>query len=173
MAKQSAGILVYKIEEDVPSFLLVHPGGPFWARKDLGSWSIPKGEFEDGSEPLAAALRELAEETGLEVDGGDLIELGSIKQKNGKVVHAWAIESEFDVSGLKSNTFEMEWPRGSGVMREYPEIDRAGWFRVKAAKEKALPAQVPLIDRLLERFAQSGRTVKLEVEEEPEASTLF
>lgn len=173
MVKQSAGILGFRIEKGVPLFLLVHPGGPFWARKDLGSWSIPKGEFDDGSEPLAAALRELAEETGLEADGSDAIELGSVKQKNGKVVHAWALECEFDISMLKSNTFEMEWPRGSGVMREYPEVDRAEWFRIQDAKAKALPAQVPLIERLLEHLAQSGRTSRLEVEEGPEVSTLF
>jgi predicted NUDIX family NTP pyrophosphohydrolase len=147
---------MFKIEDDLPYFLLVHPGGPFWARKDAGSWSIPKGEFDDGADALSAALRELAEETGIEADGADCVALGSVKQKSGKLVHAWALERDFDVSALKSNTFEIEWPRGSGKLKAYPEVDRAGWFLADEAKEKLVAAQAAFVDRLSEKLAASG-----------------
>jgi predicted NUDIX family NTP pyrophosphohydrolase len=152
-ARQSAGILLYRIADPGPQVLLVHPGGPLWAKKDLGAWSIPKGEPEAGEEPRECALRELAEELGdaaprLEPEA--LVELGSIRQKGGKLVHAWAAEAEFDPVELRSDTFTMEWPPRSGAEREFPEVDRAGWFEPDRAREKLLAAQAELVDRLLE-----------------------
>jgi predicted NUDIX family NTP pyrophosphohydrolase len=151
-AKESAGVLLFR-NPAAPELLLIHPGGPFWAKKDLGAWSIPKGELDPGEEALACALRELAEELGpaappLAEEG--LIELGSIRQKGGKVVHAWAAEADFDPAALQSNSFELEWPPHSGALREFPEADRAGWFDPAAARDKILAAQAELIDRLLE-----------------------
>lgn len=151
MAKLSAGILLYQLADDGPRFLLVHPGGPFWAKKDLGAWSIPKGEYEEGDDPLAAALRELTEETGLALDGDGLIPLDTVKQKNGKLVTAWAAQHDFDVATLVSNTFEMEWPKGTG-MREFPEVDRAEWFGPEDARQKLMAAQAEFIDRLISRL---------------------
>ncbi|HTJ69558.1 MAG TPA: NUDIX domain-containing protein [Actinospica sp.] len=151
MAKLSAGILLYQLADDGPRFLLVHPGGPFWAKKDLGAWSIPKGEYEEGDDPLAAALRELTEETGLALDGDGLIPLDTVKQKNGKLVTAWAAQHDFDVATLVSNTFEMEWPKGTG-MREFPEVDRAEWFGPEDARQKLVAAQAEFIDRLISRL---------------------
>lgn len=127
--------------------LLVHPGGPFWKNKDQGAWSLPKGEYAEGEEPLRAALREFEEETGLRPEG-DFRPLGEVRQAGGKVVTAWAFEGDFDPGTLRSNLFSMEWPRGSGKMREFPEIDRAGWFRLDAAREKILKGQAPFLDRL-------------------------
>jgi predicted NUDIX family NTP pyrophosphohydrolase len=135
--------------------LLVHPGGPLWAKKDAGVWSVPKGEYVDPEEPLACALRELAEELGPAVpdlSGAELIELGQIRQKSGKKVLCWAAEAEFDSAALDSNYFEMEWPPRSGRRQEFPEVDRAEWLRPEAAREKINPAQAELIDRLLERL---------------------
>lgn len=129
--------------------MLVHPGGPFWARKDLGSWSVPKGEFAEQESPFDAARRELYEETGAEVSSSFLA-LKPIRQKGGKVVHVWAAESNWDVSRLRSNTFRMEYPPKSGRMAEFPEVDRAEWFPVSEAREKILEAQRPLLDELLE-----------------------
>lgn len=150
--KRSAGILLYDLEDGALRVLLVHPGGPFWARKDLGAWSIPKGEYEDGEEPYAAALREFAEETGLVLSPGAPVDLGSVRQKNGKVVSAWAVRGGFDPAALVSNTFEMQWPRG-GVPREFPEVDRAEWFGVEQARAKLIAAQAAFVDRLVERLA--------------------
>jgi predicted NUDIX family NTP pyrophosphohydrolase len=127
--------------------LLVHPGGPFWKNKDQGAWSLPKGEYAEGEEPLTAALREFEEETGLRPEG-DFRPLGEVRQAGGKVVTAWAFEGDFDPGTLRSNLFSLEWPRGSGKMREFPEIDRAGWFGVDAAREKILKGQAPFLDRL-------------------------
>lgn len=153
-AKYSAGILLYRIAAGGPQVLLVHPGGPYWAKRDLGAWTIPKGECEAGEEPRDCALRELAEELGAapELDPGTLIELGSVRQKSGKVVEAWAGEGEFEPAALASDTFELEWPPRSGRRREFPEVDRAGWFEPELARRKILPAQAELIDRLLERL---------------------
>ncbi|HET9593571.1 MAG TPA: NUDIX domain-containing protein, partial [Solirubrobacterales bacterium] len=133
-------------------FLLVHPGGPFWAKKDAGAWTIPKGQIEDEEEPRACAIRELEEELGAApaLDPEQLLELGSIKQKAGKVVEAWAAEADFDPAALASNSFEMEWPPRSGNRREFPEVDRAEWFNLAAARAKILPAQAEFLDRLLE-----------------------
>lgn len=153
-AKRSAGILLFRRTGGETEFLLVHPGGPFWAKKDAGAWSIPKGQIEDDEEPRACALRELEEELGNApgLDPEQLIELGSIKQKAGKVVEAWAAEADFDPAALASNTFEMEWPPRSGKQEEFPEVDRAEWVALEKAREKILPAQAELLDRLLERL---------------------
>ena len=152
--KRSAGILLYRRRGGVPEFLLVHPGGPFWAKKDAGAWSIPKGQIEDEEEPRACAIRELEEELGAApvLDPEVLLKLGSIRQKAGKVVEAWAAEVDFDPAALASNTFEMEWPPHSGKRQEFPEVDRAEWFDLKAAREKILAAQAEFLDRLLERL---------------------
>jgi predicted NUDIX family NTP pyrophosphohydrolase len=128
--------------------LLVHPGGPFWAKRDKGAWSIPKGEYEDGEDPQACALREFEEELGTPLAAGELVELGSVRQKNGKVVTAWAAEGDIDAAAIRSNTFELEWPPRSGRMREFPEVDRAAWFDLEAARERINEAQSALLDRL-------------------------
>jgi predicted NUDIX family NTP pyrophosphohydrolase len=153
-AKRSAGILLYRRSGSETEFLLIHPGGPFWAKKDAGAWSIPKGQIEDEEEPRACAIRELEEELGAapELDPEQLIELGSIRQRAGKVVEAWAAEADFDPATLASNTFAMEWPPRSGKQEEFPEVDCAEWFGLAQAREKILPAQAELLDRLLERL---------------------
>ena len=152
MAKRSAGILLYRLRGGGPEVLLVHPGGPFWARRDAGVWSIPKGEYEDGDDPLACALREFEEETGSTPPPGELVELDDVKQKGGKVVTAWAAEGDLDADAVRSNTFTMEWPPRSGRTAEFPEIDRAGWFGIDEAREKLNPAQAEFLDRLVERL---------------------
>jgi predicted NUDIX family NTP pyrophosphohydrolase len=165
-AKRSAGILLYRfvigahpaepgasaMPGGSPEVLLVHPGGPFWARKDAGVWSIPKGEYEDGDDPLASALREFEEETGTALPPGELIELGDVKQRGGKLVSAWAAEGDLDADAVHSNTFTMELPPRSGRTAEFPEIDRAGWFGIEEAREKLNPAQAELLERLLDRL---------------------
>jgi predicted NUDIX family NTP pyrophosphohydrolase len=149
MARQSAGILLYRMRGAGPEVLLVHPGGPFWARRDAGAWSIPKGEYADGDDPIATARREFEEETGSPLPPGDLIELDSLTQKGGKVVSAWAAEGDLDADAIQSNTFRMEWPPRSGRWATFPEVDRAGWFDVETAREKLIPAQAEFLDRLL------------------------
>jgi predicted NUDIX family NTP pyrophosphohydrolase len=134
--------------------LLVHPGGPFWAKKDDGAWSIPKGEFTDGEEPLAAARREFAEELGI-APVGELMPLDFVKQTGGKLVFAWALRGDFDVIALQSNTFSMEWPPKSGKQREFPEVDKAAWFPIAAARAKILKGQEPFLDRLLALLSKS------------------
>jgi predicted NUDIX family NTP pyrophosphohydrolase len=149
---KSAGILVFRLVEDRPELLLAHPGGPFWAKKDLGAWSIPKGEVGEGEDPRACALRELGEELGPAAPrfvGGELIGLGSVRQKAGKVVEAWAAEGDFDPAALQSNTFAMQWPPRSGVEREFPEVDRVEWFDPETARLKVVEAQAAFVDRLL------------------------
>jgi predicted NUDIX family NTP pyrophosphohydrolase len=152
VAKRSAGILIYRLRGGGPEVLLVHPGGPFWARRDAGVWSIPKGEYENGDDPLACALREFEEETGTSLPPGELVELDDVKQKGGKVVTAWAAEGDLDADAVRSNTFTMEWPPRSGRTAEFPEIDRAGWFGIDEAREKLNPAQTEFLDRLVERL---------------------
>jgi predicted NUDIX family NTP pyrophosphohydrolase len=147
MAKQSAGILLYRVTSSGLEVLLVHPGGPFWAKKDAGAWSIPKGEFQKGEDALAAAKREFSEETGLVVHGA-LVPLGPAKQPSGKVIHAWALEGDCDAKGISSNLFTMEWPPRSGQHAEFPEVDRAEWFTVDRAKQKLLKGQVVFLERL-------------------------
>src|SRR3990172_557555 len=144
MSKQSAGLLLYRKQKDGLEVFLVHPGGPFWTKKDLGSWSIPKGEF-DQEDSLVAAKREFYEETGLPAPLGKYIPLTPIKQKCGKTVHAWAVEGEIDAGQIRSNSFEMEWPPRSGKRQTFPEIDMGAWFPIKEALEKINPGQVGLI----------------------------
>ena len=149
-ARRSAGILLYRDGGHGLEVLLVHPGGPFWARRDAGAWSIPKGEYGDDEDPRSCALREFAEETGTVLPPGELVELGSVTQKSGKVVSAWATEGDLDVDAVRSNTFTIEWPPRSGQSATFPEIDRAGWFGLEAAREKVVPAQADFLDRLAE-----------------------
>jgi predicted NUDIX family NTP pyrophosphohydrolase len=149
MTKQSAGLLLYRSKKNHLEVFLVHPGGPFWAKKDLGAWSIPKGEFQEGEDPLLAAQREFQEETGLSISG-EFKSLSSAKQKGGKTVHAWAIEGDVDPTKIKSNTFKLEWPPKSGKMKEFPEIDKAGWFTLEVAREKINPGQVAFLERLIQ-----------------------
>jgi predicted NUDIX family NTP pyrophosphohydrolase len=132
----------------VREVLLVHPGGPFWAKRDEGAWSIPKGEYEDGEDPRACALREFEEELGTPLAATELVELGSVRQKNGKLVTAWAADGDLDASAIRSNTFTLEWPPRSGRVREFPEVDRAAWFGLEEAREKINGAQSALLDRL-------------------------
>jgi predicted NUDIX family NTP pyrophosphohydrolase len=148
---QSAGVLLYRRRGMAIEVLLVHPGGPFWARKDDGAWSIPKGEYEDGEDARACALREFAEELGAPPPDGELVDLGEVRQKSGKVVTAWALAGDADADAIRSNTFTMEWPPRSGTTREFPEVDRAAWFGLDEARARILPAQAPLLDRLAER----------------------
>ena len=154
--KRSAGILLYRDGgERGTEFLLVHPGGPYWARRDDGAWSIPKGGIEGEEDSRAAALRELDEELGgaaPALDAAELIDLGSVRQRAGKVVDAWGAEGDFDPGALDSNTFEMEWPPKSGREVEFPEVDRADWFDLEGARRKLLPAQSEFLDRLLEHL---------------------
>jgi predicted NUDIX family NTP pyrophosphohydrolase len=153
-AKRSAGILLFRFEAGEPRLLLVHPGGPYWAKKDLGAWTIPKGEYEQGELARDCALRELREELGAapSLDVEALIDLGSVRQKSGKVVEAWAAEGDFNPAELSSNTFEMEWPPRSGEQRQFSEVDRAEWFDPEQARRRILPAQAELIDRLLDHL---------------------
>ncbi|QEM09822.1 NUDIX domain-containing protein [Mucilaginibacter rubeus] len=147
MPKQSAGILLYRKTAQGLQVFLVHPGGPFFKNKDVGSWSIPKGEYLPDEDPLAAAKREFQEETGQEISG-DFIALSPIKQKGGKTVQAWAIEGNIDPEKIKSNTFEIEWPPRSGRKQAFDEIDRAEWFNIPTAKIKINPAQAAFINEL-------------------------
>jgi predicted NUDIX family NTP pyrophosphohydrolase len=148
MPQRSAGILLYRRRRGGVEVLLVHPGGPFWAGKDEGAWSIPKGLHGQGEEPLAAARREFAEETGATIEG-EAIALGAFRQSSAKIVEAWAVEGEFDPAALKSNTFALEWPPRSGKMREVPEVDRAEWFTPADAERKLLKGQRPILEALL------------------------
>ena len=151
--QSSAGILLHRAGNHGREVLLVHPGGPFWARKDLGTWSIPKGELDDGEEPRACARREFAEETGTVLPEGELDELGAVRLKSGKVVVAFAAEGDLEPTALVSNTFELEWPPRSGRRQTFPEVDRAGWFDLATAREKLNPAQAAFVDRLEELLA--------------------
>lgn len=151
MAKLSAGILLYRIHHQVPELFLVHPGGPFWAKKDNGAWSIPKGESDPGEDLLAAARREFREETGCAVDGM-FVPLGSFKQPSGKTVIAWAVEGDCDAAAIRSNLCTIEWPPRSGRHMEIPEVDRAAWFSPVEAERKILPGQKPIIEALLQRL---------------------
>jgi predicted NUDIX family NTP pyrophosphohydrolase len=153
MPQRSAGILLYRRRRGAVEVLLVHPGGPFWARKDDGAWSIPKGVYEPGEDPLAAARREFEEETGARLDG-EATALGSFRQSAAKIVDVWAVEGEFDPASLESNSFTMEWPPRSGNMREVPEVDRAEWFTPEAASRKLLKGQRPVIEALLRHIGK-------------------
>ena len=157
MPKQSAGLLMYRRQNATLEVFLVHPGGPFWAKKDLGSWTLPKGEYAEGEEPLAAARREFVEETGFLADG-DFIDLGTIKQAGGKLVRAWAFEGDCDPAALISNQFQMEWPPRSGRLAEFPEVDRGAWFSLADAREHILVTQQPILSLLMDRLAQKVDT---------------
>jgi predicted NUDIX family NTP pyrophosphohydrolase len=146
--RRSAGLLLFRHVGADLEVLLVHPGGPFWAKRDEGAWSIPKGECEDGEDPRSAAWREFGEELGSPAPEGDALELGEVRQKAGKTVVAWAIAGDLDSEQITSNTFEMEWPPRSGRSQQFPEVDRAGWFSLPEARERINPAQVALLDRL-------------------------
>ena len=148
MPKLSAGVLLYRYRKVELQVFLVHPGGPFWAKKDLGSWSIPKGEYDEGEDPRAAAEREFEEETGFAITGR-MRELGAIKQAGGKIVSAWCLEGDADPEDLVSNAFQMEWPPRSGRMTAFPEVDRGGWFSMAAAREHILKSQAPFIEMLV------------------------
>ena len=147
MAKQSAGLLMYRRRNRRLEVFLVHPGGPFWAKKDLGAWSVCKGEYGEGEPPLEAAIREFHEETGFTAQG-DFLELGAVQQSGGKVVTAWAFEGDCDPGDLISNRCQLEWPPRSGRLIEIPEVDRGGWFSISEARERILKSQAPFLDRL-------------------------
>jgi predicted NUDIX family NTP pyrophosphohydrolase len=158
MAQVSACLLLYRVRQGTPEVLLVHPGGPFFRKKDEGAWTIPKGEGAAGEELLDAAQREFQEETG-SVPAGQFLALAPIKQKSGKTVHAWAMEGDLDAATVRSNTFTMEWPPKSGKHAEFPEVDRAEWFDLETAKKKIVPAQAALIielEQLLARDTSRG-----------------
>jgi predicted NUDIX family NTP pyrophosphohydrolase len=147
MAVQSAGLVAYRVAGGRIEVMLVHPGGPFWAKKDAGAWSIPKGLLDAGEDAAAAARREFAEETGFRADG-ELIALGSARQPSGKTIHAWAVGQDFDAADIKSDHFELEWPPKSGRRQEFPEVDKAGWFSLDVAAEKIVPGQKVFLTRL-------------------------
>ncbi len=150
MPTLSAGLLLYRAHDGIVDVLIAHPGGPFWARKNDGVWSIPKGEYSADEDPWLAAQREFVEEIGLPVPAGRRIDLGQLRQPSGKVVTAFAVAGDLDVTEARSNTFELEWPRGSGRTQSFPEVDRVGWFAVADAKAKLLKGQAPFLDRLLQ-----------------------
>ncbi|KZS64732.1 NUDIX domain-containing protein [Mycobacterium ostraviense] len=156
MPRLSAGLLLYRAPAGVVDVLIAHPGGPFWARKDDGAWSIPKGEYPDGEDPWPAARREFTEELGLPVPDGPRIDLGAVKQPSGKVVTVFAVEADLDITDVRSNTFELEWPKGSGAVRAFPEVDRVGWFPVAQARAKLLKGQRAFLDRLMAQPSVAG-----------------
>jgi predicted NUDIX family NTP pyrophosphohydrolase len=152
MAKTSAGLLVFRRGGGRIEVLLVHPGGPFWKNKDDGAWSIPKGEYDPGEDPLSAARREFEEETGI-APAGEFLALHEVRQAGGKLVRAWALEADYDSAAMRSNTFEMEWPPRSGRKQSFPEVDRAAWFALDEARVKILSGQVPLLEELAEKMS--------------------
>ena len=151
MSVYSAGILLYRLRDNSVEVLLAHPGGPFWSGKDLGAWSIPKGQSEANEDSLQAAKREFREETGFEVDG-DFIDLGTIRQPSRKMIQIWALEHDMDADRLQSNEFALEWPRKSGIVMQFPEIDRAEWFDIDRARQKILKGQAGFLDRLISKI---------------------
>ena len=159
MPKKSAGILWYRFQNNQTQVFLVHPGGPFWSKKDMGTWSIPKGEFEEAEDSLSAAKREMKEETGIDANlhTSDYIELDWVRQKSGKIVFAWTAQGDFDASLIHSNLFETEWPPKSGKTASFPEVDRAEWFNLEVAKEKIVAGQLPLILQLELLLKKAGK----------------
>jgi predicted NUDIX family NTP pyrophosphohydrolase len=151
MPKKSAGLLMFRRRDSGVQVLLVHPGGPFWKKKDEGAWSIPKGEYTEGEDPLDAAKREFEEETGIKAQG-DFIELGQIKQPSGKIIAAWAFQADCSPNAIRSNSFSMEWPPKSGRKQEFPEVDRADWFALPEARKRILKGQIEFLDRLMAWF---------------------
>ena len=158
MSKLSAGLLLYRFNDGLVEVLIGHPGGPFWAKKDVGAWSIPKGEYSDDEDPWHAARREFEEELGKPPPDGPRIDFPPLKQPSGKIIAAFAVQGDLDLAGTVSNTFTVEWPKGSGNVREYPEIDRAEWFSVTEARSKLLKGQRPLLDRLMDVVAGAEST---------------
>lgn len=150
MPKLSAGLLLYRADDGRIEVLLAHPGGPFWASKDDGAWSIPKGEYKAGEDPWFVAQREFNEEIGLAAPVGPRIDLGTLKQPGGKIVTAFAVRGDLDITDARSNTFELEWPKGSGRVRSFPEVDRVEWFSMTQARLKVLKGQAPFLDRLFQ-----------------------
>jgi predicted NUDIX family NTP pyrophosphohydrolase len=165
MAKQSAGVLVYRHKDSIVEVLIGHQGGPFFAKKDKGAWSIPKGEFPDGEDPTEAAKREFQEEIGQPVPAGEFIELGHTKNKSGKTIYVWAVEGNLDATNITSNTFIMEWPPHSGQQQKFPEIDKAAWVEISKAIDKLNSGQTVFLERLAEKL-----DLKLE---KPEQASLF
>jgi predicted NUDIX family NTP pyrophosphohydrolase len=160
MVTRSAGLLMYRFRNARPEVFLVHPGGPFWEKKDIGAWSIPKGEYAEGEDAFSAAKREFLEETGCKAEG-EFRALGALRQPSGKQVTAWALEGDCDADALQSNTFTMEWPPRSGQRAEFPEVDRAGWFPMDTAREKILKGQTGFIDKLNEMLGQNAASQQL------------
>ena len=158
MVARSAGLLLYRLAAPVDALevLLAHPGGPFWARRDAGAWSVPKGEYEAGDDPMAAAWREFYEETGFNPPSGTPLSLGEVVQPGGKRVVAWALEGDLDPAQARSNTFEIEWPRGSGRLRSFPEVDRLEWAGLHLARTRLLKGQIPFLDRLVAALADAS-----------------
>lgn len=152
MAQKSAGLVFYRFHHHFPEFLLVHPGGPFWMKKDLGVWSIPKGEFAETEDPLAAAIREVEEELGIRA-AGEFMALSTIKQKGGKLVYSWALQQDIDPQKIKSNSFQLEWPPKSGTKKDFPEVDKAAWFGMEEAKKKIIPEQSALLEELAKKLS--------------------
>ena len=155
--KKTAGLLLYRIRGSAVEVFLVHPGGPFWAKKDEGAWSIPKGEFADDEQPLSAAKREFQEETGFSMEG-NFMALATLKQRSGKLVYAWALEGDCDAGAIKSNLFSMEWPPRSGKRQEYPEVDRASWFTLESAKRRIVPGQIAFLEELQQMLDSDAPT---------------
>jgi predicted NUDIX family NTP pyrophosphohydrolase len=155
MAARSAGLLIFRQKNQRTEVLLVHPGGPFWAKKDAAAWSIPKGLVDEGEDELAAAQREVEEEIGTRIEG-DFYHLGEYRQRSGKIVVAWAVEAEVDITAITSNTFSMEWPPRSGIVKEFPEVDRAGWFTLDEAEDKILKGQKAILEDFVDRQARRG-----------------
>jgi predicted NUDIX family NTP pyrophosphohydrolase len=155
--KKTAGLLLYRIRDSAVEVFLVHPGGPFWAKKDEGAWSIPKGEFADDEQPLSAARREFQEETGFSMEG-NFMALAPLKQRSGKLVYAWALEGDCDAGAIKSNLFSMEWPPRSGKRQEYPEVDRASWFTLESAKRRIVPGQIAFLEELQQMLDSDAPT---------------
>ncbi|HZI69386.1 MAG TPA: NUDIX domain-containing protein [Hanamia sp.] len=160
--KKSAGLLLYRFKDKEPQYFLVHPGGPFWQKKDIGAWSIPKGEVEEGEDFLSTAAREVDEETGIKIDveRQKFIELNEVTQNPGKKVIAWAAQVDFDESKITSNHFEIEWPPKSGKKQSFPEVDKAGWFGLEEARKKILPGQTPLLEELNKKLTSGRKTKK-------------
>jgi predicted NUDIX family NTP pyrophosphohydrolase len=171
MKKHSAGLVVYRFKDGQPEVLLAHMGSPWWAKKDIGAWSIPKGEIEENEDALDTAKREFTEELGLQVPDGEYLELGTIEQSNNKTVQAWAVEADMDVKNISSNTFKVEWPPRSGQIQEFPEIDRAGWFGLAEAAQKAVRGQDGLFEMLANQLKVPFGAE--EISSPPSQSSLF
>lgn len=172
MSTYSNGILLFRFRDEKLEVMLVHPGGPFWAKKDYGVWSIPKGLPEKDENPLDTAKREFREETGFEVDG-EFIDLGELTQSGKKIVHVWALEKDLDVTNAVSNTFTLEWPKNSGKVQEFPEVDRAGWFDIELAERKIRKGQIGFIDRLMDILNYSRKEEHPDKEKRFRQTTLF